>query len=263
MSNRPLKICALCREQSVLCNSHLIAAGFSRQLRNEGEPNPNPFKISWGVKVQTSHQFTAYLLCEGCEDRLRRYGEDSVITACAKINGEFPLRKVIEQSAPLEVSGEWRVYSVPVEKVEADRIVFFAASVFWRAAVCRFSDTKHLSALVELGPRYTEEFRQYLLGEAAFPSNAAVVVTISSRRPVLITTATPITLERSPLFHHFFQVPGIGFDLYVGNAIHQSVFKQYCFATTANHLILHTDSLDKTAAKAQYLGPRKLAASQE
>jgi hypothetical protein len=259
MGQRPTAQCALCQQVRLLRASHLIAAGFSRHLRNsnaEGK-NPNPFKIAWGQKVQTSSQFKEYLLCDECDQSLARNGENWVVEHCAHSDGTFPLRTLLEKTQPIETNPTYLSYS-PDREIDINRISHFAAGVFWRAAVCRFSDGKDRTELLGLGKRYTEEFRQFLRGQSSFPAKSALWVRFSRLSPVLLTTCLPMTAEegRSP-FHYFFQVPGIGFDLFVGGEVKE--LQGCCMVHDPLHPIIGATDLDKDAATAQYYGALKLA----
>lgn len=187
MGNRPTAECALCHEIRLLCDSHLIAAGFSRHLQNPNRDgkNPNPYKITWGQKVQTSRQFTRYLLCDECEQLLQSEGEDWVIEHCAQPDGTFPLRSTIEGTTPLEVDPNYALYSACGTDINVRCLSHFAAGVFWRAGVARFSDGKNLTPQLDLGKKYAEQFRQFLLGRLLFPGNGALCVSFSARPTVL------------------------------------------------------------------------------
>jgi len=113
--------------------------------------------------------------------------------------------------------------------------------------------------MLALGKKYAEEFRQFLRGEAPFPDNTALWVVISTHPTVLLTTATPITVEERPIYHHFFQVPGIGFYLFVGRGVLASDLQKCCLVHDPRHPIIGSTALDKLAAAAQYFGPLKVS----
>src|SRR5207249_11264465 len=72
-----LGMCKLCKTESELQNSHLLAAGFYRLLRVPEANDPNPIRIDAKITTFTSDQVTRHLLCAGCEDRFNRNGERS------------------------------------------------------------------------------------------------------------------------------------------------------------------------------------------
>ncbi|MDO8473176.1 MAG: hypothetical protein Q7T05_05085 [Dehalococcoidia bacterium] len=72
-----------------------------------------------------------------------------------------------------------------------------------------------------LGIEYQEQFRQYLLGETAFPPNARIYVHVSSEAQLEMTTAFPCTFRIEKAHRHKFYVPGVLFILFLGRDVPQ------------------------------------------
>ena len=151
--SRPLASCGLCKAVRLLCSSHLLAAAFYKPLRKDGARNPNPVILSQESTYTTSKQMQEYLLCEECEHRLKISGEDWMMTNSYWGPGQpFAFRDVMLREAPVEVQGVRRVYAcAQVPSLDMDKLVYFAASVFWRAGACAWK--RDLSRLPVCGTR--------------------------------------------------------------------------------------------------------------
>ena len=99
---RPSGKCALCLEEHPLCDSHLLPKSMYRLLRAPNLKNPNPVHIvRSGTAYATSKQISDYLLCNGCEQRFRREGEDWTMAQCYRDNHTFRLRETLRASVAL------------------------------------------------------------------------------------------------------------------------------------------------------------------
>ena len=75
---------------------------------------------------------------------------------------------------------------------------------------------------ISLGGQYQEQFRLYLLGKAAFPQNARLVVhTSSEAQSDLMTTIFPCTTRVDGVRRHKFYIPGLLFILFLGKDVPQ------------------------------------------
>jgi hypothetical protein len=138
---RPRATCYLCKDSAVLCDSHLIPKAMYRLCTAKGEKNPNPFVVTPEIHIQKSTQFRNYLLCERCESRMRVGGEDWVLKRCCRstTGSPFRLRDAIKAGKPEQSSPTCVVYSCKnLAGVDADRLLYFGASIFWRAAQKRW-----------------------------------------------------------------------------------------------------------------------------
>lgn len=203
--------CALCRGAAELQESHLMAAGFYRRMCEKAS---NPIVISGGRSRATSDQVKRKLLCRACEQRFNDNGESYVIAHCAQTDGSFRLRDVLVQTTPFYQEEGFAIYDLCHLPGVADQLLYFGASVFWRASVAPWKERDRTLRLISLG-RYEEEFRRYLLGEAQFSSKAALILHIS--KDAQMTTSFPCTNRDSGFFRHKFYVPGLLFIMYVGN----------------------------------------------
>jgi len=239
--------CRLCKQTSDLRRSHILPAGFYRRMLDRGSVNPNPIHISEGATIQSSRQVTEDLLCRACEQRFNESGERWVLANCYD-GKKFPLRDLIQKHAPLYTGQIVTTYSARnILGSNIYRLTYFAASIFWRASVHgRMTRTGDRS--VQLGPRYEEEFRRYLLVHSAFPNNSALVLTVSAAAKPIAAMNYPTVMAHHPIGCHAnrFVAHGIYFDLLVGKAA--AGLYPLCFVRSSLNLIHLTDRVDQWIA---------------
>ncbi len=77
---------------------------------------------------------------------------------------------------------------------------------------------------MDLGPRYSEDLRLYLLGEAPFPRNAVSVVYVSDEdAPYASVTFAAGGRQKEGHFSYSFQLPGLMFFLVLGQRIPDTI----------------------------------------
>jgi len=94
--------CKLCLIPGLeLRGSHYIPKAVYRQLRDvTSSSNPNPWSIDKATSVQTSRQLSAPLLCETCEGRFSKFGEDWILRHFLKADGGFRLASILAVHKP-------------------------------------------------------------------------------------------------------------------------------------------------------------------
>lgn len=238
--------CKLCLKPAQLCDSHLIAAAFFRLLRSTTVTPSDPLAITPSVTLTASRQLSDYLLCVSCEDRLRTRGEDWVIDRCYRGEGQFLLRDLIMGSNLLDAGEMGTFYSAKSNpQIDAAALTYFAASVFWRAAVHNWQYLG-TSASITLG-RYEEQFRMYLLDEAPFPRSAAMWVWVSRYEEPSRVISTPHSVRACDCYMHIFDVPGLRFSLLVGQMMPDWV-RFLCVLNGQDQPILVSDAPDDILA---------------
>jgi hypothetical protein len=178
----------------------------------EADAPPNPLIITPQATFTSSRQFSGYLLCVECEDKFRTLGEDWAVSQCYSGRGKFPLRDHVLEAKLVSEGPMGKFYAARSNpNINVAALTFFAASVFWRAAVRTWRLLKSgLPYRIALGP-YEEQFREYLLGEAPFPPSAALWVWVA-RHETPSRAATPPDSHRVGQCRiHFFDVPGVRF----------------------------------------------------
>jgi hypothetical protein len=168
--------------------------------------------------ITSSKQVSSYFLCKCCEGRFSDNGERHILDQCARPDGQFKLRKLLQAASPLYDTPKFKVYDAQaLLGSKVDQYLYFAASVFWRASSHSWNETAGIS----LGTKYQEQFRLYLLGQAAFPQNARIHVHVSSEAKLadLLTTIFPCTTRVDGAHRHKFYIPGLVFTLFLGRDV--------------------------------------------
>ncbi len=244
--------CALCRKTRPLQSSHLVPAAYYKIAGRSGDSNPYPFIITPNVTLKTSRQVQAHLLCRECEERFNSGGEDWVLKNVWRSDHDFPLQSALFSATPaFELSGTKAFSGRSVEPVLPERLSYFAASVFWRAAVRAWPIAGHTIPKLELGP-YEDQLRQFLLNENSFPHGVALIVTVSS-----LTTAGENRLVSFPVFtqrrhayrHHNFIVPGLRVEMLTGRALPPAA-RSMCVVHSAENLIFMSPGMDESSLSA-------------
>jgi hypothetical protein len=168
-------------------------------------------------------QIHEYLLCEECEQRFNSGGKRWEIANCLKAPGTFPLRDALRAATPRTILKDSKAYSASTPGVDMDKLAYFAASVFWRTTVGKWSLADRWfgkDGKVNLGRLYTEELRLFLLQEQAFPTNAVLVVYVSDQAtPYSTCTVAGGGRHEEGYFQYSFQIPGMMFFLALGKVI--------------------------------------------
>jgi hypothetical protein len=190
-------------------------------LRSPGTTEPDPLFIS-NEKVGTnSRQYKDRLLCWECEDRFSKLGETWVIGNCWREDEIFPIRDALRARPPVEhMPGILTVYeAASVPFVKTDHILYFAASVFWRAAVHRWKIPGHPTVIETNLGSYEEAMRLFLLQQAPFPSSMALIVRVAEELSGVRVAWMPNDRNYEGFRRHQFGIPGLSFWLLVGGKI--------------------------------------------
>ncbi len=140
---------------------------------------------------------------------------------------------------------------VSVPEIDIDKLVYFGASIFWRASVADWTIGRKPMQLIQLGPKYEEQFRQYLAGESGFPSSAAIwVAVVRSESPAPLINF-PVGEIKGKHHQHSFHVFGLDYFLYVGGSLTDEVTR-HCAVRTPERYMFFTDMsevIDRKAAE--------------
>jgi hypothetical protein len=219
---QPVSPCALCRNESVLCDSHLLPAASYKPLRSASNPSPHPLVLTPDKAYHTSKQPKDYVLCRDCEERFHRNGEDWILSHYYRgRNKGFRFREILQQQAPVFEDGDSKIYACAnVPGLDMDQVIYFAMSVFWRTAVHVWRRDKRVIH-IELG-KYEEPLRMFLLGAGPFPEKMALQVWVSSLQGDMLanshlTEETRVEQHRA----YGFAIPGMVFRLIVSGNLPQ------------------------------------------
>jgi hypothetical protein len=217
----PTGRCRLCLETKELKRSHYMPAALYDLAKRAG--SANPVVVTQEVAIQISNQAQADLLCSECEERLNNGGETWVLRNRWLSETQSPLHAVLAAATPVPGSrDEVAVYEGGTTAgLDMDKLVYFAASVFWRGAVYDWRIRNLGTTRLDLGP-YEEELRLFLLGEAEFPKDAVLVVTVSGSPQVLHNEFVmfPFLKHHEVQYRSYkFMIPGMTFTLLTGKAL--------------------------------------------
>ena len=253
----PRGVCALCKHVSILQNSHLMPKALYRLLRSPELANPNPTMMTSDFILETSRQAKTFLLCSACEQRFHRNGEDWMMRNCCRAQDQFRLRESLLAIAPGYFDGQVAVYSGKIAKVDLAKLVYFAVSVLWRAAVSYWIVESTRFEPLELGNNFTEQFRLFLLDESEFPQDAAITTEVLAFHEASLGTAVFPYGGRSGEFHQYgFAIPGVRFALYLGKRIPVETRRMCTFRSPEGLIMLTNDSLIREVAR---IGKKRLA----
>lgn len=210
--------CRLCQQSKLLRLSHYLPAALYRLMRNPGGTVQNPVHVNSSVSVSTSDETRQYLLCDDCEGRFSSCGESWVLKHCFR-GRRFRLYDELIQSPVIASNHKGTVYAGRHNpRVDVDGLVYFAASIFWRASVWN-DQPKHP---VRFGRHYEEQFRLFLLGQLPFPADAALICAISTPATAKLVTCFPYggraVVDKTYRIYNFV-IPGIEFALLVGQTV--------------------------------------------
>lgn len=219
---QPVGICALCHQEKLLEDSHLIPAWAYRYLYKA--VNDEPIHVAGGTAMHKGKQIKQYLLCRCCEQRFSTREDYVSKLVKEKEDGNISLTDNLTRiSSPIGLA-------IVDSGVDVEKIIYFSISILWRMALMK--DTLENSSkgknFFQIA-RYQEVFRRYLLGEISLPVNVAlhlIVLEASStvRAPSHLATFPTSARHRSNWVHGFI-ICGLSFRCYIGDNFDDAIKK--------------------------------------
>jgi hypothetical protein len=231
-------ICKLCDKQKDLCDSHYVPAVVYKYSRGKELKNPSPVMLRGDSPKQGTIQARDYVFCQECERRLNENGERWISQIIPTDYGApFPLLEALKKANPVtREPGRVRLSTVGVQNVEIEKLLYFAASVFWRGAVHEWPDPEGVPVpTLDLGD-YQDSLKLYLRGENPFPSDLYVTVMLWPFQKVPPGLIFPDTYPNAKWKRFWFYISGIGFVLDVGSEVPEDV-KKYSTSGSAQRLV--------------------------
>lgn len=215
--------CPLCLLQGVfLHDSHFMPKSLYPLFR---AGNLQPVRFSRDKMVQTSKQVTDYVFCGPCEKVFNAGGESWIHTRFAVLDGPFPLRESLLKQAPVQEMGETKVYAAATNpEMDVPKLTHFGCGVFFKAAVHPWDGDDPTRPYILMEPNEIDALRQYLLGKADLPKTMALCTTVDSAPVVWQAMTQPYPI--APILGlkcHLFYVPGIAFQLFIGEDAQEKV----------------------------------------
>jgi hypothetical protein len=174
-------ICKLCLKRRNLRDSHLIPKAMFKYVRDAnvraGWKNPDPIAIVKAVTSPTSKQVSHYVLCDKCEDRFNKNGENWMLKQVWK-STSFRLLDRLNVAHPLLPFQGAVSFSGTSVGFDMDKLGYFALSVFWRASVRAWNlPFGGKTTKLNLGSA-KRDIRRFLVGKGAVPQDIALIVTV-------------------------------------------------------------------------------------
>jgi hypothetical protein len=231
-------ICKLCDKHRDLCDSHYVPAVVYKYSRGKELTNPNPVMLRGDSPKQGTIQARDYVFCEECERRLNENGERWISKIIPDDYGApFPLLEALKKANPVtREPGRVRLSTVGVRDVEIEKLLYFAASVFWRGAVHEWPDFEGCPVpTLDLGD-HRDRLKLYLRGEQPFPSDLYITVMLWPFEKVPPGLIFPDTYPNATWKRLWFYISGIGFVLDVGSKVPEDV-REYSTSGSAQRLV--------------------------
>ena len=229
--------CKLCGLEKDLLDSHYLPRSVYKSNREKTLRNQNP--IILGAKVrQDQEQVTDYVFCADCEERFSKHGESWVLRRIPHEYGQsFELQDALRNETPFFVGPGINLYAgAKISAFDMDKLVYFAASIFWRGAVHRWKTNRgELTPEVNLG-KHAEVIRKFLLGEATFPHDVWLTVIVWPFTKILNAGFVPASDDPDGWNSYWFYVSGLGFVVHYGDAVPLEI-KQRCAQNTPQRVI--------------------------
>jgi hypothetical protein len=148
-------------------------------------------------------------------------GEKYVLGLVNDRDQKFPLLDILKKSQAT-CGAHWSQYSVTdTPGIDRRKLAYFGISVFWRASVATWKDARGFPDIqIELGRKYNEELRRFLLGEAEIPRLAFLVVYVCSDSASARQSFAPANNGKTKVGRLTgFAVRGIEFIFGIGKAV--------------------------------------------
>ncbi|MHA1360899.1 MAG: hypothetical protein ACTSRC_22485 [Candidatus Helarchaeota archaeon] len=207
--------CPLCDKIGEIRNSHLIPAAFYRIIARNSEP----VVIDGKVQRISNRQIKKELLCSNCELKLSENGEMYVSRNCLREN-KFVFRDILFNMKPVMEKGGYKIYNISMNsEIDIQKILYFAISVFWRAAVIRWNIGNNERVKIHLGSYYESQLKSYLMGEIEFPKYTTLHLFIDCEDKYRFITIPYKIGKKNMVNMYGFSVPGMMFILAIGRSI--------------------------------------------
>ncbi|WP_256819209.1 hypothetical protein [Pseudomonas putida] len=215
--------CKLCGLEKQLRKSHLLPKSAYKHLRDrpeEGGGSPLRVHMDSSEAFFTDIQVVKELLCDDCEQRFSRLGEQSVAKMWST-HKRFPLLERL-QSVGNPIKGP-RFSMYKVEDVGAqvlDDLFYFALSVIWRSNAWDWG--RHTSDHKGSLGSYEPAVRNYLLG-GDVPRAIRVIVTLDVNSETRALMKFPYVVKGAGCHLHRFCLLGLYFCVIIGGTPYEAL----------------------------------------
>ena len=157
--------CALFGKYETLIDSHFMPAALYRELNDPAGPIKNMIVARRKGTFQSPAQFHTPLMCQACEIKFQQGGENWVLAMRYRSDGSFSLRDLLASATPSSTNGATSVFNArSISGIDVDRLLYFSASIFWRAGITRRTTKFADAPQIDLRPEIMAKFAHYRLG---------------------------------------------------------------------------------------------------
>jgi len=161
----------------------------------------------------------------------------------------FPLLDALKKTRPLDESEGLALYSgAKIPEIDMEKLGYFALSVFWRGGAHEWKTLGRVIPRVSLG-EMEEKIRTFLLGVAGFPADAVLFVKVCPEPGVVLAAYTPHLVLTGNVHDFKFYIPGIEFELWVGNVAREKL-KRFCSYSAPEQLLYVSLDVGREAKEA-------------
>jgi hypothetical protein len=217
--------CKLCLKERSLCDSHYMPGALYKHSRAPKLKNPHPIVLTGTKPKRGTGQVRDYLLCAKCENRFRVRGETWVLSNIPHDYGKpFALRAAALETTPAVTAGDvWLIAGRTTPAFDIDKLIYFAASIFWRGAAHDWPQSMGLPVdRISLGA-HLEPLRAYLNDEASFPADLFITVMLYPYETVPPGFILPHESSVPGGGRYWFYVTGLGFVLDFGDKVRPEI----------------------------------------
>jgi hypothetical protein len=224
--------CKLCLNERDLRWSHFIPRSIISATREPSLEIHDPVVITANLVVTTSRHICDWVLCARCEQRFNAEGE-SWVGARVATRGAFPMFDIVSNARPISESDQFLTYEgASIPGFEIDKLAYLGLSIFWRSAAHDWPPLgKAKVPKVDLGSGQ-EPLRRFLLGEAKFPGDMLLQISLWPCEPTNLNIVPPVERGRHPFRELWLVLPGVEFLLFVGEGIPET-FWPMCVCSSA------------------------------
>jgi hypothetical protein len=207
--------CALCGTNGTLLDSHFMPRSLYHELLEPGFAIKQIVVLRGDKTNQSAQQFSMHLLCQACEIRFQKGGEDWTLGNRYRSDGSFPLRDLLLNAVPSETKPDGsRVYEArAVAGLAVDQLIYFAASIFWRAGITdwrvKFADAPK----IDLDAPLMAELGDFLLEKGPLPPRVSVFIAVDETSAPWRAMWSPKKQNERPQLRYSFYIPGIIMEL--------------------------------------------------
>jgi hypothetical protein len=222
----------LCLQEEELQRSHLVGRAVTKLITRMSR---GPAVVMTPeVVLRTSRQVTAHLLCKHCEDLFSKNGEQYV-TGLLWRGKRFPALDILRSATPLKRESTHLSFSGLAAGFKMEKLAYYALSVVWRCAVHKWPTIGLQTANVKVENRL-DDIRQYLLGDAPYPEDIVVVISVCTDLVSQLQCLYPsVYLSPDGYPSYPFLVLGLHFNVIVADS--RTDFSQLCSVASAERWI--------------------------